>query len=237
VEIAATMKRFYKDVSVVPEGAGWRVMLDLRAVKTQGGRPQVLPTEGLAAALAAEWAAQGDEIDPALLVLRDLADYALDVIAPDRAGALAGLLRFAETDTLCYRAEPDEPFHARQLEVWEPLLKAAEARWDVHYERVSGVLHRPQPSATLQRLEGELSAQDDFALAALNTLTSLSASLVIGLTALEQGASVVALWHAAELEEVWQVEQWGSDAEAEVRQERRLAAFKAAARFARLVRG
>ncbi len=231
------MKRFYKDVSVIPESSGWRVLLDLREVKTQGGRPQVVPTERLAAALAAEWAVQGDEIDPALLVLRDLADYALDVIAPDRAGAIAGLLRFAETDTLCYRAEPDEPFHARQLEVWEPLLKAAEVRWDVHFERVSGVLHRPQPSATLKRLDGVLSAQDDFALAALNTMTSLSASLVIGLTALERGADVATLWHAAELEQAWQAEHWGLDAEAEARQERRFLAFGAAARFAGLVRG
>lgn len=231
------MKRFYKDVSVAAEGIGWRVLLDGRAVKTQGGRAQLVPTDALAAAQAAEWAAQGEEIDPATIVLRDLADYAIDVIGPDRAAAITDLLRYAETDTLCYRAEPDEPFHARQVEVWEPLLKAAEARWDVHFERVSGVLHRPQPDGTLKRLEGVLTAQDDFALAALVTLTTLPASLVIGLSALEPGADLAALWHAAELEEAWQAEQWGSDAEAEARQARRLAAFEAAARFAGLVRG
>ena len=231
------MKRFYKDASISAEGEGWRVLLDGRGVKTQGGRSQVIPGEALALALAAEWATQGEEVDPALLVLRDLADYALDVIAPDRTGAIAGLLRFAETDTLCYRAEPDEPLYARQLEVWEPLLKGAEARWDVRFERVSGVLHRPQPAETLKRLEVILAAQDDFALAALNTLTSLSASLVIGLTALDPEVDVAVLWQAAELEELWQVEQWGQDAEAEARQDRRFAAFAAAARFAGLMRG
>lgn len=231
------MKRFYRDATVAAEGAGWRVLLDGREVKTQGGRAQVVPGEALALALAAEWATQGEEIDPALLVLRDLADYALDVIAPDRAGAIAGLLRFAETDTLCYRAEPDEPSYARQLEVWEPLLIGAEARWGLEFERVSGVLHRPQPTETLRQLQGILAAQDDLALAALNTLTSLSASLVIGLTALDPGIDAAGLWQAAELEEFWQVEQWGQDAEAEARQERRFTAFSAAVRFAGLARG
>ena len=231
------MKRFYKVVSVAAEGTGWRVLLDGRAVKTQGGRVQLVPSEGLATALAAEWDAQGEEIDPARLVLRDLADYAIDVIGPDRAAAIADLLRYAETDTLCYRADPDEPFHVRQMTVWEPLLQSAEARWDIHFERISGVLHRPQPAETLKRLAAVLNEQDDFALAALVTLTTLPASLVIGLSALEPGADLAALWHVAELEEAWQVEQWGSDAEAEARQARRLAAFEAAAQFGGLVRG
>lgn len=230
------MKRFYKDAVVVPEGAGWRVMLDGRAVKTQGGRQQVAPNAALAKALSAEWAAQGEEIDPALFVLRDLTDYALDVVAADRAGSRAALLCFAETDTLCYRAEPDEPIYVRQMALWEPLLTTAEMRWDVHFERVSGIIHRPQPAATLQRFEAVLAAQDDFACAALNTLASLSASLVIALAALEPGADLDSLWQASELEADWQVEQWGEDYEATARQEKRQAAFVAAARFAELSR-
>ena len=230
------MKRFYKAVEVAAEGALWRVTLDGRAVKSQGGRPQLVPSKPLAEALAAEWAGQGEEIDPAGLVLRDLTDYAIDVIPADRAGAIAGLLRFAETDTLCYRAEPDEPFFARQLERWEPLLLAAEARWDVHFERISGIIHRPQPAATLKRFEAVLAAQDDFALAALNTLASLSASLVIALAAIAPRADLAALWQASELEADWQVEQWGEDYEATARQEKRQAAFAAAARFAELAR-
>lgn len=226
------MKRFYKDVSVTPEEAGWRVLLDGRGVKSQGGRPQIVPTRALAEALADEWAAQGDEIDPAGFLLRDLADFAIDVIPADRADAVAAVLRFAESDTLCYRAEPDEPLHARQLAVWEPLLKAAEARWDAHFERISGIIHRAQPAATLKRLGAALAAQDDFALAALNTLASLAASLVIALAALEPESDIPALWDAAELEADWQTEQWGADTEAEARREKRFAAFAAAARFA-----
>ncbi|MFN3515664.1 MAG: ATP12 family protein [Novosphingobium sp.] len=231
------MKRFYKQAEIAAEGGAFRVTLDGRGVKTQGGRAQLVPTAALAEALAAEWSAQGEEIDPAAFVLRDLADLALDVIGPDRAGAIAALLRYAETDTLCYRADPDEPLHARQHEVWEPLLTAAEARHAIRFERISGVLHRPQPAETLKRLEAVLAAKDEFALAALTTLTTLAASLVVGLAALEPQADSAALWQAAELEAEWQAQLWGRDSEAEARQARRFAAFSAAARFAQLARG
>ncbi|MEY4952125.1 MAG: hypothetical protein RL299_549 [Pseudomonadota bacterium] len=231
------MKRFWKDVGVSEAEGGFSVTLDGRALKSQGKRAQVVPYRALAEALAAEWAAQGEEIDPAGFVLRDLADMAIDVIAEDRAGSIAGLLRYAETDTLCYRAEPDEPLHARQLELWEPLLSATEARWDLHFERVSGVIHRPQAPATLARLKAVLEAKDTFALSALATLTPLSASLVIGLAALEEEADALQLWTAAELEEEWQAELWGREEEAELRRAKRFAAFSAAMQFARLARG
>lgn len=231
------MKRFYHEVAVAPEGAGWRVLLDGRGVKTVGGQAQLLPTAALAEALAAEWAGQGKVIDPAAFTLRDLADYTLDIAGPDRAATVAALLRFAESDTLCYRADPDEPLHTRQLEVWEPLLRDAEARWDVQFERISGVIHHAQPEATLRRLETVLTAESDVALAALNTLASLAASLVIGLAALEPDADAAALWSAANLEEDWQAELWGKDAEAEVLRTRRFSTFSAAMDFARLARG
>ncbi len=231
------MKRFWKDASITTAGGAFGVALDGRAVKTQGGRTLAVPCRTFAEALAAEWAAQSEVIDPAKFALRDLADLAIDVIAPDRAAAIAALLRFAETDTLCYRAEPDEPLHGRQVELWEPLLVAAEARLDVQFSRISGVIHQPQPAETLRRLEQVLAAQDDFALAALTTLASLAASLVIGLAALGAGADPVTLWNAANLEEDWQAEQWGEDSDAMALRARRLETFAAAVNFAKLARG
>lgn len=228
------MKRFYKDVTTAPDGNHWRVLLDGRGIRTAGKRAQLLPTLSLAEAMAEEWAGQDEEIDPARFLLRDMADYAIDVIAQDRADALHSLLPYAETDTLCYRAEPDEALYQRQIAVWEPLLTAAERRWDVHFERVSGIIHRPQPPATLARLESVLAAQSDFALAALRSLAGLACSLVIGLSALEDTADAELLWRAANLEEDWQAELWGKDAEAEARMARRFADFKAAIWFARL---
>jgi chaperone required for assembly of F1-ATPase len=143
---------------------------------------------------------------------------------------------YAETDTLCYRADPDEPLHRHQRQVWEPVLAAAEARLGVRFERVSGVIHRPQPAATLARLREILDAQDAFTLAALRTLAGLAASLVLALEAIEPGADAEALWAFADLEADWQVELWGRDWEAEDRRARRLAAFAAAMRFAGLAR-
>ena len=119
----------------------------------------------------------------------------------------------------------------------QPLLGAAEARWDIHFERVAGVLHCPQPPATLARLTSVLEAESTFALAALTTLASLAASLVVGLAALAPGSNPEALWNAANLEEDWQAENWGRDAEADALRALRLAAFTAAHRFAVLARG
>lgn len=230
------MKRFWKDVAVAAVEGGWQVRLDGRGIRTARGNPQVVPTPDLAEAMAGEWAAQGDEVDASAFVFRDLADFAVDVIAPDPDAAIRDLLPYGDTDTLCYRAEEGEPLHRRQCEVWEPLLAAAERRWDIHFERIGGIVHRPQPEATLARLEAVLAAEGVFTLAALNMLASLAASLVIALAAVAPDADVEALWRAANLEEDWQAELWGHDAEAQARRDTRLAAFAAAARFAALAR-
>ena len=205
------MKRFWKEVAVEPFEGAWRVTLDGRPIRTQAGSPQVVPNATLAEALAAEWRAQGEEVDPKTLPLRDLADYAIDQVHADRASAIADLLRYAETDTLCYRADADEPLYRRQQEVWEPLVVAFETRHGVRLERVSGVIHRPQPPQTLARL-GE------------------------ALAALAPDADPAALFAAANCEEDWQAEQWGWDLEAERTRAIRLAAFEKAVEFARLAR-
>jgi len=233
------IRRFYKDVTLAPGAGGWQVMLDGRGVKTVGGAPQLLPTEALGEALAAEWRQQGETIDPKSLPLRDMADYAIDMVAPDPAGIAQGLLAYAETDTLCYRADPDEPLHARQQAVWEPLLRAFEAANGIALVRVSGVLHRPQSPATLAALAARLHALDPFALAGVEAMAKLAASLVTALAALDaqQADEPLALWQAVCLEEEWQAELWGRDAEAEERRQRREADFLRACAFARLARG
>ncbi len=232
------IRRFYKDVTLARQAGGWQVMLDARGIRTVGGAAQVLPTAALAGALAAEWRRQGEKIDPASLPLRDMADYAIDVVASDPAAAARGLIAYAETDTLCYRADPDEPLHARQQAVWEPLLAGFEAAHGVTFTRVSGVLHRPQPPATLAKLEARLLALDPFALAGVEAMTKLAASLVTALAALDARGEEepLALWQAACLEEEWQAELWGRDREAEERRERREADFLRACAFARLAR-
>ena len=233
------IRRFYKDVTLGQVPGGHQVMLDGRGVRTVGGAAQIVPTAALGEALAAEWRRQGDRIDPASLPLRDMADYAIDIVTSGPAAIADGLIAYAETDTLCYRADPDEPLHAQQQAVWEPLLTAFEAAHGVTLVRVSGVLHRPQPEATLSALRKRLTALDPFVLAGVETMTTLSASLVTALSALDAGDEdqARALWQAVCLEEEWQADLWGRDWEAEERRVRREADFLRAHGFAQAAKG
>jgi chaperone required for assembly of F1-ATPase len=231
------MKRFWITVAVEPIDGGYRITLDGKPLRTQGGKPQILPNRVLADAMAEEWSRQGEKVAPDGFAFRDLADFAIDHVRPDRERTITKLLGYAETDTLCYRADPDEPLYRRQRELWDPLLDNLAARHGVRLEPVSGIVHRPQPAAALERLREVLAAHDDFILAALHTLAPLGASLTVALAALVPGADPAALFAAANCEQDWQAELWGWDAEAERTRAAKLAAFEAAAEFARLARG
>ncbi len=232
------MKRFYKDVTTAEAGdGGWQVQLDGRPIRTQTGSAQVVPTPALAAMLANEWETQGEEIDPKSFVFRDMADYAIDIVAGDRAAAIENLIKFSQTDTLCYRGDPSDALYKRQEELWEPLVCACEARHAVSFSRVSGIMHDPQAPETVARLRDVLDELDDFTLTGLQTLTTIAASLIIGLEALQDGADADALFAAANAEEDWQAELWGWDYEAEDRRKLRLEAFRHALEFVKAVRG
>ena len=230
------MKRFYKEVAVDEADGGFRVTLDGRPIRTQGGAAQVVPTRELAEAMAEEWRGQGEEIDTRSFVLRDLADFAIDHVRSARSAAIAKLLAYAETDTLCYRADPDEPLFRRQRQVWEPLVAACEAAHGIRLERASGIVHRRQPEPSIAALRAHLQQLDDYALAALSTLAPLAASLIVALAAIADGADADALFAAANLEEDWQAEQWGWDYEAEEARAAKARAFTLAARFSCLAR-
>ncbi len=228
------VKRFYEAVDVEAADNGIQITLDGRRIKTALGNAQILPTKALSDAMAKEWDAQGEEIDPALFLYRDLADFAIDMIAPDRDATITKLLSFIETDTLCYRADPDEAFYTRQCENWDPLLEELESQTDIKLERISGIMHRPQSPETHAKLTDRLNNYDDFALASTLTMASLAASLSVALLANAADADANALWSAANLEEDWQIEQWGQDREAEDVRKRRTADFLNAFEFGRL---
>ena len=230
------MKRFWSRVSVEPDGDGWRVALDGRPVKTQGGLPQRVRSRALAEAMADEWRVQGETIDPRGFPMRDLVDFAIDRIAGGEDDVVGKTLAFGETDTLCYRAPPGEALARRQDEEWEPLLGEFEREHGIAMQRVAGVIHKPQAEATMARLRARLEALDPFELAGVHTLSSLAASLCIGLSALDDAADADRLWLAANLEEDLQAEMWGRDEEAEQVREARRRSFLDAYRFLLLLR-
>jgi chaperone required for assembly of F1-ATPase len=197
--------------------------------------PLALPTDALAEAVAGEWQAVGETIDPRAMPLTGLANAAIDRIAPDRATFAAGLAAYGESDLLYYRAEMPEPLVARQQAAWDPLLDWARGRYDVHFETTAGVMHRAQPPATLARLGEAVAALDAFRLAGLSPLVTVSGSLVAALALLEGAADADTVWNAAHIDEEWQAEQWGHDDLAIGAREARRADFHAGARFLSLL--
>jgi len=222
------MKRFWTAVDVGPDRV---VALDGRPVRTPGRAPLSVPTDRLAQAIAAEWRAVVDEIDPRAMPLTGLANAAIDRVAPDPAAFAAGLARYAETDLLCYRADGPQALVARQAGAWDPPLAWARARYDVHFETVAGIVHRPQPAATVDRLTAAVVALDPFRLVALSPLVTITGSLVLALAVAERAVTPAAAWAAAELDEDWQAERWGTDPLAEAARADRRAALDAAAAF------
>jgi chaperone required for assembly of F1-ATPase len=228
---ARFVKRFYTRVSVE---AG-EIRLDERPVRTPGRHPLVLPSEALAEAVAAEWAAQADKVDPRAMPLTGLANAALDRIAADRQAFADSLARYGNSDLLCYRAEAPAALVERQAALWDPLLAWARRRYDVDFELASGIMHRPQPRATLDRLDHAVHTRSAFELAGLSPLVTVSGSLIIGLAVAEAAIGVGEAWAAATLDEHWQAEKWGEDAEAAQALAARRGDFEAGARFLSLL--
>jgi chaperone required for assembly of F1-ATPase len=222
------MKRFYKTVSVTAERG---ILLDARPVRTPRKALLTLPTNPLGEAVAEEWRAQEVEIKPETMRLSGLANAAIDLIAPDTKGYAAGLAVYAESDLLCYRADDPPELVARQLAAWEPLLEWAQARYDVTFTRVSGIMHQAQPSETIKRIGAAICARDAFELAALSHIVTISGSLVIALAVLERQIEPDAAFDVAHLDELYQAEQWGEDWMAADARVLRRADFVSACRF------
>lgn len=222
------MKRFYKTVTVA---AGNRILLDGRPVKTPGRADLAAPTLGLAEAIASEWSEQGEEIDPRGMKMTGLANAAIDRIGAEQEAFARGLAVFGESDLTCYRAEGPAPLVARQAERWDPILDWARSRYDVEFEVAAGVMHRKQPEESVSRLRQEVLARDAFALAGLSHLVTVSGSLLVALALAEGAIDLETAWAAATLDEEWQEETWGTDAEAEKALAARRADFEAGHRF------
>jgi chaperone required for assembly of F1-ATPase len=226
------MKRFYKEVAVA-DGA---ILLDGRPVRTPARAPLVLPASALADAIADEWCAQGDDIDPRAMKLTGLANAAIDRVAPDPAAFIRPLAAYGETDLLCYRAIMPEELAEAEAAAWDPLLAWARARYDVDFAVIAGIVHTPQPPSTVARLSAALSALPPFALAPLSPLVTIGGSLVVALAIADNAIEPAAAFAATHLDELWQAERWGEDSLATQARAARRDDFLAAARFLGLLR-
>lgn len=229
------MKRFWKTATTVPQDGGWGIALDGRPVRTPARAPLVVPSEELAEAIAAEWNAQGSDIDPAAMPMTGIANAAIDLATGDRAAFAETIAAYAQTDLLCYRDDRDAALQGEQAAAWNPLLAWAEARHGIEFALAQGVLPIDQPAATVAALREAVHALDPFRLAPLSPLVTIGGSLVAGLALVENALAADMLWEAVSLDELYQERRWGADSEAQKARDRRAADWGNAARFLRLL--
>ncbi|HZK92028.1 MAG TPA: ATP12 family protein [Stellaceae bacterium] len=231
------MKRVYKSVEARPAGGGWGIALDGRPLRTPAKRDLTVPSQGLAAVIAAEWDAQETDIRPATMPLTRLATTAIDRTGDKRAEIVAEIANYAATDLLCYRAGHPPALAARQAAVWQPLLDWAAGRYDAGLAVTADIVPTAQSPASLKAYASAVAALDDFRLTALQAATAACGSLIIALALHERRLDADAAFAASQLDEIFQIEAWGEDAEAARRRRALAADIAAAARFFELLGG
>ena len=229
------MKRFWKNAEAVQRDDGWLVELDGKPIRTPARVPLTIPSKALADAIAEEWSSVEADIDPRNMPLTGLAHAAIDRVQPDKKNFADALALYAEADLACYRAEGPRGLVERQAALWDELLAWGRRRFDVDFRTTGGLLHIEQPQATVERLKHALAPLDPFRLAALSPLVTIGGSLLAAVGVLEGAFSPERAWEAVSVDDRWQLEQWGSDAEAEAALDNRKRDFLAAARFLELL--
>lgn len=211
--INRSLKRAYAEAGIAAAAGGFAIELDGKPVRTPAKAPLIVPTRKLAAAIAEEWQAQGERIDPATMPLTRLASIAIDLVAPRRAAAVAAIVKYAETDLVCYRAQHPPELVRRQDAAWQPLVDWAAERHGARLEVTEAIVPRDQPAAALAALRHAVEAYDVWALAALNLATAACGSVVVALALAAGLLDAAQAFAAAQLEESFEIEQWGEDAE------------------------
>ena len=220
--------RFYQRAAV-EEGEGeFRVVLDGRPIKTPARRPLAAPTRALAQALAAEWDAQRDVIDPATLPLTRLANSIIDGVAQAPAPVAADVERYLGCDLVFYRASGPAGLVARQAAAWDPVLAWARTDLGAHFVPAQGIAFVAQSPAALAAARAAI-PQRPWPLGALHSATTRTASAVIALALARGALSLEAAWAAAHVDEDWNFELWGRDELALGRRASRFAEMQAAA--------
>jgi chaperone required for assembly of F1-ATPase len=207
------MKRFYGEVGVLVAESGFAVTLDAKPLRTPAKSLLAVPSRSLAEAIAAEWRSQGSDVRLDDLRLTRLASTAIDLVAARRAEVIADIVRYAGTDLVCYRAGHPPELAQRQHEAWQPLIDWARLRYDAALEVTTGVVPVAQLPTTLRAFAVAVESYSPLELAGLHTATAACGSLVVALALFEGQLDVAGAFAASQLDESFEIEQWGEDAE------------------------
>ena len=229
------IRRFYKTVSAAAGDSGWQVRLDGRPVRTPGRAVLAVPSQTLAEGMVAEWDAQSETIRPDSMPLTQLASTAIDRVTPHRDQVIDAIAGFAATDLLCHRAAAPQALVLRQHAQWPPLLDWAASRLDAPLTATEGVMAVQQPAGSLAAIRAAVAGYDDFRVAALHVIASVTGSVVVALALLQGEIDAAAAWAVGQLDEDWQIERWGEEETAAERRRHLKAELDSAARFVTLL--
>ncbi len=202
-------KRFYKNATV-GEGTPFPILLDGRAVKTPAGGALAAPTRDLAQAIAAEWNAQGEGIDPATMPLTRLANSIIDGVAADPKPVADEIVKYLGSDLVCYRADSPEGLVAKQAQHWDPVIAWARDDLGARFILSEGVVFVAQPDGAICAASAVIPS-DPWRLGAADVITTLTGSALIALSVAHGKLSTAAAWEAANVDEDWNMAQWGRD--------------------------
>ncbi|MFC7052684.1 ATP12 family chaperone protein [Hansschlegelia quercus] len=229
-------KRFYKAAEALEKDGLFAIALDGKTARTPARALLAMKARPLAEAVAAEWQAQEERIDPSTMPLTRLANVAIDGVAKEAAAVAAEIVRYAGSDLVCYRADTPDRLVARQATHWDPVLAFARDTLGARFVLAEGVMFVEQPAEALEAVSLAVPRDDAFTLAALSTLTTLTGSALVALALHRGHLSADSAWAAATVDEDWSAEIWGHDAEAAARQAFRRCEFEASVRMLALAR-
>ena len=221
-------KRFYTSAGVAETDGGFSITLDGKPIRSPSGKPIVVPTRPIADAVAAEWNAQGETIDPTTMPVTRLANSVIEGVI-DRAGEVADdAAKFLGSDLLFYRAGHPDALVAREAQHWDPILFWAADALGAHFVMAEGVMHVGQPEPAIKAARAAFPT-DPWSIAALHVVTTLTGSALLALALTHRVRDEDQIWAAAHVDEDWNIEKWGVDEEVAARRAARLVDFKAAA--------
>ena len=223
-------KRFYTDVGVGETAGGFAVTLDGKSPRTPSQTPVVVPQQALAQAMAEEWAAQGTHIDPATMPIVRLVNSAVEAGEERLPELRAEIVKYAGNDLLLYRADTPRELVAEQERIWDAALVLLARHFDIGFQPTIGIIHQPQPAATLERLAESLDNAALIEATALNSLTGITGSGLLSIALRERLMDAEAVWFAAHVDEDHNIRLWGEVEEAQERRVKRRRDYDAAIR-------